>query len=321
MEELNMKNKTLLINLLGIFTTILMIIVIYIILYLEGVIGPPDSAAIIEFGIITALAIYCKIFWYKSCENKVRTSPTYIADRQALSDEIDNTIEDAYDFDKFIEVENTLNYNKYMTSKCKAITPDNYRLSLRDKLHKRIHFRTTFSKAFFFNRYVARHERKAQKINQLSASRITTGSTCELVDDRNFAKRDKMRYIIFGTVISVALFGLMSIIAFDRRSDVDAIETAAKMAMYVISMLFTILITIISATFNTKQDDYDYMRRIYKILDKYQNYKSSPTTAEKVNFKVTIDMEVKDANTNIKHNANEQFVQQHFDIPELRDIQ
>ena len=308
-----MKNKTVMINLLGIFTSILMVAVIYILLYLKGVIGPPDSSAVIEFCIITGLAIYCKIFWYKSCENKVRTSEGYLKDKQALADEVDEVITDAYDFDKFIDVENTLNYNRYMISKCKTITPDNYKLSLADKLYRLFHRKIATTKSFFYQRYVAKCERKATKINQLSASRILTGSSCELVDDRNFAKRDKLRYIIFGTVISVALFGLMSLIDFDRRSDIDAVETAAKMAMYVISMIFTILITILSATFNTRQDDYDYMRRTYKILDKYRNYKLKPITAEKVNFR--IDLEVK--NAVIEHNTSEPVVQQYCDVSQL----
>ena len=119
-----MKLKTFLINSLGIISTILMVGVIYIILWLEGSITRPDRSVLIEFGITTALAIYCKVFWYKSTENKVRTSDEYIAAKNDLSNAITEAIPNARDFDKFIDNENTtVNdiFNKIITQTTKRI--------------------------------------------------------------------------------------------------------------------------------------------------------------------------------------------------------
>ena len=259
-----------------------MIAVIYILLYLDGAIGAPDKNVIIEFLIITALAVYCKTFWYKSSENSVRTSKQYIEDRQALSDEIDTVIDNPYTFDEFISVENTINYNRYMDSKCKHLTIKNYKLRFRDKIYNIFYGKKDAH--FHLIRYILRCERRAQKINQLSASRITSGSQCQLIDDRNFSKRHKLNYIIFGTILSIALFGLMSIMVFERKENIDSYAVAIKMVTYIGSMVFNILSTIISATSSTKADDYDYMRRIYKILDRYTRYKAEPIVITKIDY-------------------------------------
>lgn len=325
------KFKTILINSLGLLTTLAMIAVIYILLYLEGAVGKPDKDVLIEFSIITALAVYCKTFWYKSSENSVRTSKQYVEDRQALSDEIDNTIDNPYVFDEFISIENTINYNRYMDSKCKHLTPKNYTLRLRDKIYN-IFYGKRDTK-FHLIRYILACERRAQKINQLSASRITSGSQCQLIDDRNFARKHKFNYIVFGTILSIALFGLMSMMVFERKEDIDPYVVAIKMVTYVGSMIFNILSTIISATSSTKADDYDYMRRIYKILDRYTRYKTEPIVVTKIdyimllqneeletdkdehqNFEKIIDMEVNDGTNN---KSSEEYIQQQFDFESI----
>lgn len=300
------KLKTFLINFIGILTTLAIIAVIYVLLYLDGAVGKPDSSTLIEFVIITGLAVYCKTFWYKSTENSVRTSDKYIADRQDLSDEIDNTIDDPYVFDEFISAENTLNYNRYMDSKCKHLTVKNYRLKFRDKVYDI--FYGKHDKAFHLNRFILRCERKAQKINQLSASRITSGSQCYLVDDRNFAKRHKFNYIVFGTVMSVAMFGLMSIMVFKRKEDIDAYVVAIKMITYITSMIFNIISTIFSAMSATKTDDYDYMRRIYKILDKFNRYKQEPVVVTKVEYLVTTKQSIPE----VMNESNNKQIEEHL---------
>ena len=280
--ETKSRIKTFVINTMGLLTTLAMVAVIYIILYLDGAVGEPDNSVLIEFVIITGLAVYCKIFWYKSSENSVRTSKQYIEDRQALSDEIDASIDDPYQFDDFISTENTLNYNRYMDSKCKHLTLKNYKLKFIDKWYDFWHYKQ--EKIFHLKRYILRCERRARRINQLSASRITSGSQCYLVDDRNFSRRHKFNYIVFGTVISIAMFGLMSIMVFKRKEDIDPYVVAIKMVTYITSMIFNILSTIISATSSTKTDDYDYMRRIYKILDRFSNYKKNKQLVVKIDY-------------------------------------
>lgn len=293
------KLKLIIMNSLGIVTTLLAIVVIYLILYTQSSINILDEQTWIELGIAGSLSIYCKVFWYKSTESKIRFSEEYKSNEQKVTDCIDEIVTDINDFDKFIDVQNVINYNNYVSARCKNITVKNYKLSFRNKLYNKFH-KNKKTKVQFYNEYVYAVERKAAALHKLSASNITSLSSSDIIDDRNFADTHKRSYIVFSTVFSLVFIALLAAITFTRRDDVDVLVAFIKLAMYTASMLFSIIQAIVSANFIIKTDDVAYFRRIIRIIEKYDTYKRNPFNVERVSYIVN-DMEVE--NASIEGNA------------------
>ena len=295
------KLKAFIMNSLGIITTILAIVVMYLILYTQSSINILDEQTWVELTIVGGLSIYCKIFWYKSAESKIRFSEEYKNNEKKVTDCIDEVVTDINDFDKFIDVQNIINYNNYVSSRCKNVTVKNYKLTFGDKLYNLFHKKkkTTLQ---FFNEYVYSIERKAAKIHKLSSSNITSLSYSNIIDDRNFSKIHKRNYLTFSTVCSVAFITLLASITFQRKNDVDMLIAFIKLTTYTVSMLFAIIQSVVTANFVIKTDDIAYFRRIIRIIEKYEAYKNKPFTIERVNY--IIDEDSKEVeNASIKSNS------------------
>ena len=311
------KLKAFIMNSLGIITTILAIVVMYLILYTQSSINILDEQTWVELTIVGGLSIYCKIFWYKSAESKIRFSEEYKNNEKKVTDCIDEVVTDINDFDKFIDVQNIINYNNYVSSRCKNVTVKNYKLTFGDKLYNLFHKKkkTTLQ---FFNEYVYSIERKAAKIHKLSSSNITSLSYSNIIDDRNFSKIHKLysniiddsnfskihkrNYLTFSTVCSVAFITLLASITFQRKNDVDMLIAFIKLTTYTVSMLFAIIQSVVTANFVIKTDDIAYFRRIIRIIEKYEAYKNKPFTIERVNY--IIDEDSKEVeNASIKSNS------------------
>lgn len=295
------KLKAFIMNGLGIITTILAIVVMYLILYTQSSINILDEQTWVELTIVGGLSIYCKIFWYKSAESKIRFSEEYKNNEKKVTDCIDEVVTDINDFDKFIDVQNIINYNNYVSSRCKNVTVKNYKLTFGNKLYNLFHKKkkTTLQ---FFNEYVYSIERKAAKIHKLSSSNITSLSYSNIIDDRNFSKIHKRNYLAFSTVCSVAFITLLASITFQRKNDVDMLIAFIKLTTYTVSMLFAIIQSVVTANFVIKTDDIAYFRRIIRIIEKYEAYKNKPFTIERVNY--IIDEDSKEVeNASIKSNS------------------
>ena len=295
------KLKAFIMNGLGIITTILAIVVMYLILYTQSSINILDEQTWVELTIVGGLSIYCKIFWYKSAESKIRFSEEYKNNEKKVTDCIDEVVTDINDFDKFIDVQNIINYNNYVSSRCKNVTVKNYKLTFGNKLYNLFHKKkkTTLQ---FFNEYVYSIERKAAKIHKLSSSNITSLSYSNIIDDRNFSKIHKRNYLAFSTVCSVAFITLLASITFQRKNDVDMLIAFIKLTTYTVSMLFAIIQSVVTANFVIKTDAIAYFRRIIRIIEKYEAYKNKPFTIERVNY--IIDEDSKEVeNASIKSNS------------------
>ncbi|MBR4889685.1 MAG: hypothetical protein IKU15_00310 [Clostridia bacterium] len=296
--------KTMLLNSLGVLSTILSMVVIYLILYTTGVIKTLNSRTLIEFGVMTFLAIVARSFWYLSTENSIRTSDKYLKNKGNLIDYIDTEVLDMQDFDNFIDNENLRNFNLYIMNKCRTMTLDNFKLSFGDKLDKlgrRLTFRKQRTKLEYFNRRILKTERKAMKIHKLSSSNIVTlsNSNYGLTDDRNNAAKSKIIYFIGSTVTSILMMAVTSMVSFSSNEDVDTLAAATKMALYCSSILSSILQTIFNAHTAVQRDDIDYFKRIEAIITKYKTYKTNPIIVKRLNY-LLCEEEVNNADNSSK---------------------
>lgn len=298
--------KKFLMNLLGILTTLLSLVVIYLMLYTTGAIVELTVSTIVEFGVLGAIAIYTKTFWYADTEYKVKSSDKYIKARETVLTELES-ITDANDFDMYIAVQNTINYNRYMANKCKHLTLANFKPPIWyhiDNFFRIISFQRKLSKLELFNRYVSRCERWAGRLHKLSSSGILTLSNHQFIDDRNHAGRYKASYIVFGTILSTSLLLVSSMVIFQQKEGIDMIATFTKLAMYVVTILFNIITTITTAHVNTEREDFEYFRRILSICDGYSKFRECPFTVDKVNYLLEVDDGNNTSDAESRENAN-----------------
>lgn len=278
-----MKFKNWIVRLLGLATTILSILLIYLILFKDGELQHISTSMLIEFTIVVILAVSTKFFWYTSTESSIRSSEDYLKKRSIVSEAIEENIIDAKQFDDFIEIENDNNYNIYMSNHCKNMTVRNYKLSLFDKIHKLFYKK---DKAWYLNRYILSVERKANKLHKLSGHNIRslTQSNNGLTDDRNNATIKKIRFLWTGTVFSIMTMFLTASIVFNNKSDIDLQRAILKLIMYVSQILFSILQAILKARITVADEDLAYFNRILSIIEKYEAYKLKPYTVAKVSY-------------------------------------
>lgn len=285
------KWKTLLLNLLGLVTTIGTIAVIYFVLYLQGSIKHLGQDTVIEFTVMIILSSSTKFFWYMSTESSIRNSEKYIKRKDLAIDAINEIVKDQQDFDKFIDIQNLVNYNTYVSNRCKGLTPNNYKLTFRHKLinlFRRLAHLRPRTRREFLNAYVLRVERKASKIHKLSASNIVNLSDDEdgLIDDRNKAAKTKTKYLVMGTLFSIVSMFATAMIGFAPNPNVDMKAATVKMVMYSANILMAILQTIFKAYLSVSTNDTVYFRKIVNILEKYEAYKENPVTINKVSYYV-----------------------------------
>jgi hypothetical protein len=285
------KWKTLLLNLLGLVTTIGTIAVIYFVLYLQGSIKHLGQDTVIEFTVMIILSSSTKFFWYMSTESSIRNSEKYIKRKDLAIDAINEIVKDQQDFDKFIDIQNLVNYNTYVSNRCKGLTPNNYKLTFRHKLinlFRRLAHLRPRTRREFLNAYVLRVERKASKIHKLSASNIVNLSDDEdgLIDDRNKAAKAKTKYLVMGALFSIVSMFATAMIGFAPNPNVDMKAATVKMVMYSANILMAILQTIFKAYLSVSTNDTVYFRKIVNILEKYEAYKENPVAINKVSYYV-----------------------------------
>lgn len=289
-----MKFKNWIVKTLGIFTTLLSVALIYLILFKDGKLRPLSANMLIEFCTVIMIAVSTKFFWYTSTESTIRTSQQYLDKRDIVSGAIEEHIQDAKEFDDFIEIENDNNYNKYVSNRCKNMTALNYKMSFFDWLHWLIKRET---REFYMIRYMLKVERQANNQHKLSGHSIRslTQSNYGLTDDRNFADIKKIRFLWTGAVFSFSVMFLTAAIAFEDKLDMDIEYAMLKMVMYVSQILFSILQSILKARMTVANEDMAYFNRILSILEKYIAYKKNPYTVERVSY---IPKEVVDGTNN-----------------------
>lgn len=290
-----MKFKQWFVRGLGLLTTCLSIVLIYLILFKEGHLQKITIAVLVEFFVVISLTISTKFFWYTSTEDSVRSSEEYLTKRNVVVKTITDTVEDARDFDEFIEIENDVNYNKYVSNRCKSMTVENYKLSIFDKLHQLIYKK---DKAFYMIRYMLSVERRANKLHKLSGSciRSLTQSHDGLTDDRNRANFKKITFLWTGAVFSFVVMFVTATIAFTNKEGIDKMYAILKMSIYVSNILFSILQAILKARMTVAGEDISYFNRVLSILEKYESYKTEPKKVERVSY---IPKEVTNGGNNV----------------------
>lgn len=286
--EVYMKFKSWIVRSLGILNTALSLALIYLILFKDGKIQPISAATAIEFVIVITLAISTKFFWYTSTESDIRLSDDYNSKRRSVGTLIEEEIEDARDFDKFIDNENLENYNRYVTNRCGSLTVDNYKLSIRDKIHKLFYKK---DKAYYVRRYIISVERKASKIHKLSGANIRAlvTTTDGLTDDRNFANTKKMSFLLSSTIFSVVFMFVTAMLAFDDKTDIDRTRALIKMCIYVANILFSILQSVLKARLVVLTEDMAYFNKVISIIEKYSSYKIHKYSVTRVSYNKEID--------------------------------
>lgn len=285
------KVKKILIKSLGFFTTLLSFVVIYLILFKDGHLQDLTTAVIVEFIVLTMLAVSTKFFWYTSTENSVRTSNEYLDKRKLVIDALDEEVVDAEDFDSFIDAENENNYYSYIADHCGKLTAKNYEQNIFDKFHYLFNKRKLkqkyanledtkqtfedFINEFYMQKYKRHIEYKALKLHKLSGSSIRslTRSTNGLIDDRNFANTRKTSYLISTTLMSVAFMFVTALISFTNKDNIDLQRAILKMTLYTVQILLSILQSVLTARITVNTEDIAYFNRVIGILHRYRSYK------------------------------------------------
>ena len=283
-----MKFKKWIIRLLGVFTTTISLVLIYLILFKDGDIQSISKAMLIEFIVIASLCLSTKFFWYTSTENSIRNSDDYLNKRKAVTQIISEEIQDAKDFDTFIDVENDENYNTYVSNHCKNLTIDNYKLSVFDWIHW---FFNRKDKYFYLKRYVLTIENKATKLHKLSGSNIRalTTTTDGLTDDRNSADMRKVKFLIWSTLFSLCIMLVTSTIAFTDKENIDVTAAILKMLIYTANIMFSILQAVLEARLIVSTEDIAYFNKIVSIIEKYAAYKAKRYVISRISYMEVID--------------------------------
>ena len=302
-----MQFKNWLIKLLGLFTTVISVGLIYLILFKDGKLQSVSSTMVIEFLVVIFIALSTKFFWYTSTESSVRSSETYLSKRAHVVTQIETIITDAKDFDTYIEVENDANYNKYVSNKCKNVTLENYKMSVFDLLHQLFFKRP---KQYYMVKYMLRVERRAAKQHKLSGANIRslTQNTDGLTDDRNQANTKKFMFLFTGTIFSFISMLFTAAIVFNDKVDIDVQRALLKMAMYVSQIIFSILQSVLKARVTVSTEDINYFNKVLSILEKYESYKLKPYTVERISY-IPLDTKLE-----VEHGSSDEYREEKINV-------
>lgn len=229
--------------------TILTIIALFGIVFLEVGLAERSSRFYTELGCVSILAIQQRIYWYETTEDRVLASTDIKDAKNTYYTNVDKLKIDINELDICLAEMDEENYAQSIKSSMGHYTPANIGKKKYDKRMKKA-------------------MKKAHKIKKLKSTDVLTrGDSPVLYDSKNYQKEDKISYQIFSSVISILMVVVISGIAFEEiRLNW---ENAFRYIMYIWSILVAMIMTIIYSNKKTKRNILDHLARLQFILDKF----------------------------------------------------
>lgn len=239
-------------QLVSIVSTILIVIVLFGIIFVQLGLAEVSPTFFLELGCICVLVITVKFNWYNWAEDKKSKEDKIIDAINTYDDNVDKEITNIEDFEKFLKVLNKENREHYVNNKLKNRTPKN--CPNYDKLKEK-------------------YERLALKrVKEIKSCDVKTrGEVINLYDAKNYQKQKKTVYQIVSTIVSICTSVLLAFIGFERLK--MSWENVFRYAAYLCTICVTIWTTIMTAYKNTENEIIDHITRLQFIVDKYVNYK------------------------------------------------
>lgn len=262
-------------NWLAFGITVLLLIVLFGIIFVNLELATPGPSFFLELGAIIGLSFTMRLFWYDFAEDKRLSEEDIIAKREKYFEILDEVVTDSNDLDKFLIILNQENREHYIKNKIGSRTPKT--LAVKNKWICFWHpsYKKLTKEEIGLIRYdklYIKCQRKADKLSPIKSEDIIALSDCEMLYDvKNYSKERKRKYQVVSTIVSTALTILIASIAF-KEIMLNWLNVF-RYITYLFSMLMTIALTIAKAYKTTGDETIDWFNRLLFIIDKYDTYK------------------------------------------------
>lgn len=255
--------------------TALVAITLFGIIFVKTGIVQPSPSFFTEVGIVLLLSLLMKIWWYDFTEERRLNEQDLIEEKDKYWKIVDATITDVNDFEKYLDILNSENRERYIKNKLGSRTAK----KLAKKKWWLIMFHWSWRKLtseeigeIRYARLYYRTQRKADKIKPIKSEQIMALSDSEqLYDAKNHLKAKKRTFQAVSTIMSFILTVALSTIAMEQI--MLSWANVFRYIGYMGAMVWTIAYTVIKAYRQTGDETYDYFNRLKFIIDKYATYK------------------------------------------------
>lgn len=248
-------------NLFAGMTTIAILVILFMIIFIKGDLVEPTPEFFIELGIVSFLMILVKVNWYDWAESRRMRQDDIVTAKNTYDQIVDENITDIYDFENFLKELNAENRENYVKRKMKNRTKEN--CPKYDKL-------------------LAKYQKQAIiRVKEIKACDVKTrGDTVNLVDAKNYQKQKKIMYETLSTICSI--FCTIALAILGVKELMMNVANLFRYLSYVGSVIITMLRTISRANRNTETEVFDHLKRLQFISDKYKNWKDGKANGTSV---------------------------------------
>jgi hypothetical protein len=212
------------------------------------------------------LTIQVRVWWWNNTEEKRLKDDDIKQAKENYYKNLDDTVTDRQDFDDFIIVLNEENRQNYISNKLGSRNKDNIKLNLIDKY---ILKRSQLEK---YNALYFRILRKADKLKKIKSGEITSLTELKLLyDSKNYLKIKRKAYHFGMSIISFIFTTLIASVVFKELTITP--ENAFRFTLYLFSIVWTLGLTILTASKIVGTEVLDHIVRLQDILEKYKSYK------------------------------------------------
>lgn len=262
-------------NWLAFGITILLLVVLFGIIFVNLDLATPGPSFFLELGVVIGLSFTMRLFWYDYAEEKRLGENDIVEKRDKYFKILDEVVKDSNDLDKFLIILNQENREHFIKNKmgsrtAKTLAVKNKWICFWHPSYKKL------TKAEIgllrYDKLYIKCQRKADKLKPIKSEDIMSLSDSEMLyDASNHAKERKRKYQVISTILSTFFTILIAFIAF--KEIMLNWTNVFRYITYVFSITMTVALTVTKAYRTTGEETIDWFNRLLFIVDKYDTYK------------------------------------------------
>lgn len=261
---------------LSFILTGLVVIALFGIIFIQADLVTPSASFFLELGIVSALSVMMKVWWYDYAEDKALNEEDLKKEREDYFKFVDTRVQDTNDLDKYLVILNQENREHFIKTKLGCRTPKN----MAKKTHWMCLWHPSYKKLtkeeigqIRYDKLYFKILRKADKIRPVKSEEIIALSDSVLLyDSKNHLKEKKRAFQTVTTIVSVLLTTFLAMIALKEL--MLNWENVFRYVFYLVAITFTITWTLLKGYRQTRDETFDYLNRLKFIVDKYDTYKN-----------------------------------------------
>lgn len=232
--------------------TILMVVVLFGIIFVQLDIAEPTPTFFIEIAIIAALMAVVRFFWYNDGESKAADEEAIVAAKNAYGVRVSEVIQSQEDFEVYLEYLNAENRRLWIQNKLRGKTEKNC------ENYQEI-----------YNKLV---DQSYKKVKPITISQILTRSPKnQVITAKDYTKMLKTLYQVFSVVFSLGSSIVLAFLAYESLK--LSWTNVFRYITYLFSIVWSLFTANIKGYRTYKTETIDHISRLTMIVNRYEDWK------------------------------------------------